>query len=76
MCDRIEIGGKAYELKKVDKKRWAVFVDGERSKFTVKSHRQRKQLFWAIIDEETGYMGPYVYSSRGYAFVMAMHALQ
>jgi hypothetical protein len=75
MSDKIKIGGKEYSLAKISKKLWAVLVDGQPSKFQIKPHRQRKQNFWAIIDTETGFMGPQVYSSRGYAFVMAMHAL-
>lgn len=75
MCDKIKIGGKEYSLARVTKKLWAVLVDGQPSRFQIKPHRQRKQNFWAIIDTETGLMGPTVYSSRGYAFVMAMHAL-
>jgi hypothetical protein len=74
MCDRVEMYGKTFELKKVDKKRWGVFVDGERSRFTIKPHRQHKQLFWAVVDGETGLMTASVYSSRGYALVMVGHA--
>lgn len=75
MCDRITVDGKEYSLARITKKLWAVLVDGQPSKFQIKPHRQRKQSFWAIIDTETGLTGPTVYSSRGYAFVMAMHAL-
>lgn len=75
MCDKIKIGGKEYSLARVTKKLWAVLVDGQPSRFQIKPHRQRKQNFWAIVDTETGLMGPTVYSNRGYAFVMAMHAL-
>jgi hypothetical protein len=75
MKDKIKIGGKEYSLKKIDKKLWAVLVDGESSKYQIKPHRQRRQNFFAIIDTETGYMSSHVYSSLEYAFVMAMHAL-
>lgn len=75
MCDRIEVDGKEYSVAKVHKKLWAVLVDGQPSRYQLKPHRQNKQNFWAIVDVLTGQKSPQVYGSRGYALVMAMHAL-
>lgn len=75
MCDKINIDGKEYSLARIHKKLWAVLVNGQPSKYQLKPHRQNKQNFWIIVNTITGQKSSQVYSSRGYAFVMAMHAL-